>query len=102
MSSETQSVDGNALVDTVKHSGKVQIWRKPQRGEAETAHAEAAERLGVGPRRQAVRNHPGARVLGKKRAGHRVVQGSVRGGLERDVCVEDLARHAPPATPFGL
>ena len=44
---EAEPVDGYALVDAVEHAGEVQVWRQPKRGEAEAAHAEPAERLGV-------------------------------------------------------
>src|ERR1700760_3430247 len=57
---ETQAVDGNTLVDTVKHAGEVQVWRQLKRGEAKAAQAEPAERFGVRAPRQAVRDHPRA------------------------------------------
>src|ERR1041385_7302042 len=101
--SETQAFARNAFVYPVKHSGKVQIWRQPQGSEPEAAHAEPGERLGVRTGRQAVGNHPRVRVLGEKCAGHRVVQGTIGGGLERDIAVDELPGDARAEHPveFG-
>ena len=88
-----EPIDRNTLVDTVKHSGKVQIRRQPQRRETEAAHAQAAERLGVCARRQAVRDHPRVRVLADQCAGHGVVQVTVGARFHRYVLVDELAGH---------
>jgi hypothetical protein len=48
--------------------GEVQVGRQPQRGEAEAAHAQLCERLGVGAAGEHVRRDVRARVLGRSAA----------------------------------
>ena len=46
---EAQAVDWDAFVDSVEHSGKVQIRGQSQRGEPEAANAEPAKDLASVP-----------------------------------------------------
>src|SRR5882762_2526776 len=60
---EPKRVDRNPLVHPVEHAGEVEVAGQPERGEAETPDAQAAERLRVRPAGQAVGNGPPVGIL---------------------------------------
>src|SRR3954465_9235638 len=80
---ELQRLRGHPLVDTMEHRREIQFSGQLERREAETADAEAGERLRIGPAREHVRHGASARVLGLEGCRHRVDEGPVELGLER-------------------
>src|SRR5438445_1326708 len=61
-SPELERVGRDTLVDSVEHPREVELGGKAQRREPVPGDAEAAEGLVVGPARERIREHVGARI----------------------------------------
>src|SRR3954447_11163384 len=91
---ELQRLDGDPLVDAVEQRGEVQLRRQLQRREAEAAHAEPLEALGVGAAAHGERHRTRAVVLGPESGDHRVDQRAVERRLHGLVVDQPLALDA--------
>src|SRR3954463_11271314 len=91
---EAQRVDRDPLVDAVEQRGEVQVGGQLERGEAEAAHAEGLEALGIGAAAHGERNGAGGWVLGPERLDHQVERGTVERRLHGLVVGGPLAGDA--------
>src|SRR5215213_8703135 len=91
---ELQRLHRHPLVDPVEERGEVEIRRQPQRREAEAAHAQALEALGVGAAAHRERHRAGAVVLGLEGGHHRVDERPVERRLDRVVVHQPFALDA--------
>src|SRR3954466_10846671 len=87
---EAQRVDRDPLVDAVEQRGEVQVGGQLERGEAEAAHAEGLEALGVGAAAHGEGDGAGGRGLRRQRLDHQVDRGPVERRLDRLVVGDPL------------
>src|SRR3954471_6500891 len=99
---ELQRLARPPLVDAVEERGEVQFRRQPQRREAEAAHPEALEALGIGAAGHRERHRPRAVVLGLQSRHHRVDEGAVEGRLHGLVMHKPLPLDALADQPGEL
>src|SRR5688500_17308508 len=88
---EPQRLDRNPLVDAVEERREVEVRRQPQRREAEAAHAEPLEALGVGAAAHGEGHRARAVVLGLEGGDHLVDERAVERRLHGLVVDEPVA-----------